>query len=646
MNVRLRYLDVRTRRTTERIDFSKSVTFLYGPVSTGKSTVARLVDYCLGGSLERTPAIQQEFVAAALSVTLGASQCLLERGTADTQSVRVTWSTPDGEVNSVNAPLEPDAQSLLEHREVYNLSDLVFHLCGVTPIKVRQRSRDPNSPMIRLSVRDLWWYCYLEQTHLDSSFFRLEDPFRGRKSQDAMRFFTGLHSERLSGLETDYITTLDEQRGKREAVVQIRQFMKRFDFGSEFDLVAQLETAQRELVSVEARMKELERTRSAETHPSDPLRVSLRQLGTEIESVRLAIDDSTETIAEQRALRSEFITAKIKAERTNQAVAVLDQVSYERCPECGTDVSSREVETSKCRLCYSPTGSEFAREPLELEALRRDLNERIDQLADSVSRREQEKLRLNRQLKKLQQQKLELDQRLSEELARYDSTVTESIRGAERDRATLVERIRTLRHLQQLPQAIDRHEEEAGELQGKIDRLRTTMLEEKARLRAADANIVAIGTEFKRMMLAVGFPGVSPDDQIVIDSQNWKPTVVHGDQQWSFWDTGSGGKKTLFNVCYALAIHSVALRNEMPVPGVLIIDSPTKNISEDENPDLVNRLYEEIYRLAIDTDGRNVQFVLIDSDLVLPNITVPDFIDRRMAGESDAPRLIPYYEGP
>src|SRR6187401_3415379 len=114
MNVRLKYLEVRAKRTTERIWFSETVTFLYGPVSTGKSTVARLVDYCLGGDLERTPAIQQEFVSAALSLTLGTSECVLERGATDTQFVRVTWATPAGELNSVNAPLDARPESLVE----------------------------------------------------------------------------------------------------------------------------------------------------------------------------------------------------------------------------------------------------------------------------------------------------------------------------------------------------------------------------------------------------------------------------------------------------------------------------------------------------------------------------------------------------
>src|SRR5262245_51026940 len=104
MRIRLQQLTIRTRQSTEEIRFDGSVTFLYGPVSTGKSTVARLIDYCFGGDLERTPAIQQEFVSAQLSVALGINECTLERGATDTQHVRVTWSEVGQEPESVNAP--------------------------------------------------------------------------------------------------------------------------------------------------------------------------------------------------------------------------------------------------------------------------------------------------------------------------------------------------------------------------------------------------------------------------------------------------------------------------------------------------------------------------------------------------------------
>ncbi len=147
-------------------------------------------------------------------------------------------------------------------------------------------------------------------------------------------------------------------------------------------------------------------------------------------------------------------------------------------------------------------------------------------------------------------------------------------------------------------------------------------------------------------MLAVSFPGVSDEDEVVLDPRNWRPKVVHRDQEWSFWDTGSGGKKTLFNVCYALAVHSVAIDRNLPVPSVLIVDSPTKNISEDENPELVRSLYAEIYTIAQREPGHGLQFLLIDSDLVPPLGEFAGYSVRRMAGEEDAPSLIPYYTGP
>lgn len=646
MNIQLRHLIVVTRRTVERIDFADVVTFIYGPIGKGKSTVARLVDFCLGGELERTPAIQKEFVSVELSLILGQFDCTIERAASDNQSVRVTWSGPDDACGSVNAPLNAQDEKLLDDAEVYNLSDLIFYLCDTIPIKVRRSLRSPDSPLIRLSIRDIWRYCYLDQTHLDSSFFRLEDPFRGRKSQDAMKFFTGLYSERLNDIEADLMRAVDEQRTKRESVRQIRSFMERFGLGSEIEMVDQLVTAETQRAAAEQKRIELDLTRFAQTHPTDALRTELRVLSMETENIRQAIRESEEAIREQKALKGELITAKTKAARADHAWKILDGVHYQRCPECNTDISGRPENLEVCGLCGTHKVSDSEPNTMELESLRRDLNERIDQIGDSIARRERECSRMHRHLVKAEIRKAALDRQLQEELLRYDSAFVESIRSIEREIATLIERIKSLRQLQQMPEAVNALEEDAGAIQGRIDRLRTSLFEEQTRLRSADANIAAIASEFKRIMLSVGFPGVSCEDTIVIDPRNWKPTVVHGEQEWSFWDTGSGGKKTLFNVCYALSVHAVALKSDLPVPSILIIDSPTKNISEDENPELVQSLYDEIYRLARGQNDRRLQFILIDSEIVEPNEELPGFEERRMAGEPEAPSLIPYYIGP
>ncbi|MFQ6308768.1 AAA family ATPase [Lysobacter capsici] len=456
MKLRLETLRITARKSIEEVSFSPSVTFLYGPVGTGKSTVARLVDYCLGGDLERTPAVQQEFVAAQLNLQLGEYACTLERSAADTQSVRVSWSrarlaedieannvaadeqaSEEGldedrveepiEVESVNAPLSAGGAPIFAE-DVYNLSDLLFHLSGVRPIKVRQRARDPDSPMIRLSFRDIWWYCYLEQTHLDSSFFKLEDPFRGRKSQDAMRFFTGLHSERLSQLEADLYRAIDEQKGKREAASQIKIFMNRFELGSELDVESRIEISRRELKGIEAKRQVVERDRATILHPTDQLRTQLRELGSEVAEVESAIGETTAAISEQRALRAELITAKVKSTRAEQAGAVLAGVSYVRCPQCFSDVSARPHDIDTCSLCCSQINATGHVPSLELESMRRELNDRIDLIGDSIQRRERGLGKNKRLLERLRCDKSRADDLLQAELARYDSSFIESIR--------------------------------------------------------------------------------------------------------------------------------------------------------------------------------------------------------------------------
>lgn len=607
--------------------------------------MARLIDYCLGGDLERTPAVQQEFVSAQLYIDLGTNACTLERSATDTQAVRVSWSYGEDETESVNAPLDAGDTPIVGN-DVYNLSDLLFHLCDVVPIKVRKRTRDPDSPMIRLSFRDIWWYCYLDQTHLDSSFFKLEDTFRGRKSQDAMRFFTGLHSERLSQLETELYRAIDEQKGKREGANQIRLFMDRFDLGSELDVEGRIESARQGLSETEVRKQQLERDRIATIHPTDPLRARLRDMGAQLEELQSSIEETESSIAEQRALRAELITAKVKANRVEQAGTLLSGVDYVRCPECSTDLSQRVPAAGTCRLCCTEMVTLNPTSSLELEAMRRELNDRIDQIGDSMQRRERYLARSVRQLESLRSEKSALDRTLQQELSRYDSAFIESVRSLDRENATLAERIRSLEKLREMPKAINELEDQAAELQGKIDRTKDAIDKEVDRLRHADENVSAIASRFKSIMLSVGFPGVSPDDEVVIDTRTWRPVILHAGQEWTFWDAGSGGKKTLFNVCYALAIHETARDRGLPVPNVLIIDSPTKNISDDENPELVQALYREIYRLAYERDEKAIQFLLIDSNLVTPEEELVDFSYKHLAGEPDAPCLIPYYVGP
>ena len=640
MKVRIHRLKVITKETTEEVDFTADVTFIHGPVSSGKSTTARLIDYCLGGGLERTPALRSEFVGAQLSATLGRFDVEFDRSAEEGSPVRVTWDDGQGDNGALNAPLVA-GQAPIIGKDVFNLSDLVFHFCGVQPVKVRKSKADPDSQLVRLSFRDLVWYCFLQQDELDSSFFQMNHPFKANKSRDAMRFVTGLYSERMNDLEVKLAEFVQSQRAKREAVSQIRQFMAQFNLASETEFGKERDTVKKELEDATAVRNLIDRQHKSSTHVLEPLRAELRKLAKEAEDSEVAIEDLEFRIQQQDSVRSELITAKVKASRAKHATNVLGNVEFVACPRCGASVSPGRFDDERlCCLCGQNPPQRETESVVASPTLNRDLDARIDDLGESIARHKRELTRLKSRREVMFRGRQELDQKFAQEVERYDSAYTSNARTADSKVSQLQERRRSLERLAQMPAAISAFENEAAALQADIDRVKAELAAEQMRLVEADNNIAAIAEAFKQVMLAVGFPGVYPQDNVHLDPRNWLPFVIHGDQEWSFADAGSGGKKTLFNVCYALAVHRVALERGLPLPTLLMIDSPTKNITRDEDPELVNALYSRIYDLSRDFVG-DLQFVLVDSHLVEPKAPPFTFSQRRMP-----PPLISYYVGP
>jgi len=129
--------------------------------------------------------------------------------------VRATWLTNDEEWDLILPTRKADG-IIIPATEVEVLSDLLFYLVGIQPPRVRKSRQRENSELNRLSIRDLLWYCYLDQDSMDSSFFHLDaeaNPFKRNKSRDVLRFIVGFHQEKVSELETQ-LQEVREQRLK------------------------------------------------------------------------------------------------------------------------------------------------------------------------------------------------------------------------------------------------------------------------------------------------------------------------------------------------------------------------------------------------------------------------------------------------
>lgn len=449
MKITFHFLKVVCRKKEELIDLSAQVSFFHGRLSAGKSTIARLIDFCLGGKLELTTAIQQEFVAAQLSLTIGISEVLIERNKGENQ-LQVSWVTEGGVPNSVLVNARADGPAVLA-ADLRNLSDLILNLLGIAVIKVRTRTEDVDSPLARLSMRDILKFCYLPQEDLDSAFFYLQTPIRREKSKDVLNYVLGFFSEQLSSLQIEYDEVATEQRTKQLAAKRITEFLAQFQFGSETDINLDLANIMQRVAGLENSLTADATNFCSTTHFADDQRGELRKLSLQLNAEQEALDDVLRRSSEQRELRAELISMKFKTARADRARSVLAGAKFQSCPNCGQPVSAHRVRDSDdCYLCLQPPAPPSKDEQLSGDIVRADLDARIAEVENYLRRQERVAAAQKRTIDGLVSKKAQLDRSLSHLLAGYETDRLVRTRDAERSLAALLERRGFLERLRQI----------------------------------------------------------------------------------------------------------------------------------------------------------------------------------------------------
>lgn len=646
MNIELESLVIQCRKDRISINLSHQISFFHGQIGAGKSTIVRLVDFCLGGSLEYTPAIRQEFISATLNANIGSYSVILER-LADSNTVQATWKNTNEEIATISAPIKTSDAPIWKDF-IYNLSDLLFYLMDQRPIMTRRSKLQEDTKMIRVSFRDFMWYCYLDQDHLDSSFFRLEDTFKAHKSRDVMRYVVGYYSDKLSQLETQAIGKREEKNTTENSVKELHSFLRKLGYDDADELEEQIEETERRLIEAQERRAEYQKSYKEDTHIGDNLRQNLRTLIKRLSQEETAVEDLKLRIEEQTSLRSELLSSKFKLARSVSIANILNNVKFDICPQCGSGVSYKVVKENECYLCHNEIKNSGNNQFPQIESLRLDIDSRIDDLENSISIHKKSYSKQSRLVEKLVETKKNLDRRLDEELKNYDSAYIANFRQVDREIATLEERLKSQQRTKELPNEVERLEKKAATLNGEISLLNQRINEERGKLIKADILIKELEEIFKDTLVKVGFPGVDEKDTVYINRSTWNVMVIpHGnkDQKWDFENAGSGGKKTLYNVCYILAVHQLAESNNLPLPNLLIIDTPMKNIGEDVNEEIFQKFYEHLYSLAAGPLSKT-HFIIIDKDYILP-VEEIDLYDRYMTPDDPSnPPLIPYYTGP
>ena len=642
MKLRLNELQLTCKKSVEPIVFD-DISYFYGELGAGKSTIARLIDYCLGAKqLVMTPALQSEFVSVALNLTVGNVDLTIERE-RESQQALVSWAD-----NQLIIPVRSAAGVVLPDTQVEVLSDLIFHLVGLNPPRVRKSQHNEDSGLERLSLRDLYWYCYLDQDSMDSSFFHLDrdaNTFKRLKSRNVLRMILGVHQERVAELEQRLEMLHRERQGYLNSARVLEHTLEEAKFSTleeiesrEIKVAEQLERLQRRIRSI--------RDEQAKTvsHVADRLREKARQVSSELEAVERALSEVESINADDRRHRNEILALSTKVRRLESARAVLNDVDFVTCPRCTRPLPDRSE--AECTVCGQNDELDEA-DNAEGELTQADIKSRVKELEEMMDAQSTQMRRMRRRRDDLSQLKQQIDQNLIEEMRQYDSAYLADAIAVEKERAVAQQELKYLSRIKVLPALVE-------DMKSKSDALATTESAVRRELKEARtaaeqdlSNLQKLKKLFLDCLLRAKVPGFEANDIIQMNPPWFLPEMQGGSGEMattSFSTLGSGGKKNLFKCCFALAVHRLSAQLGTLLPSFLVIDSPMKNISERENREQFEGFHQLLYYLATE-ELAGTQIILIDKEFCPPNAEFDVSITSRhmMVDSTNDPPLIPYY---
>jgi rRNA maturation endonuclease Nob1 len=502
----------------------------------------------------------------------------------------------------------------------------------------------------RLSLRDLYWYCYLDQDSMDSSFFLLDreaDTFKRLKSRNVLRSILGVHQERVAELEQ----RLEELRRKRqrysESACVLEQSLQEAQFSTleeiesrEKELVQKLEMLQRRIVSIRA-----DKTSNV-SHVADRLRDQARQIASELQAVENALEELAAVNADDRRHRNEILALSTKVRRLESARAVLNDVEFVTCPRCTRQLPDRQDQD--CHVCGQSDELE-ADEIADGERTQADIVSRVKELEEMMDAQLVQMRRIRRRREELSRRKQDIDQELTEVMQQYDSAYLAEAIAVEKELAELTQELNYLKRIKVLPSRVHEMKKLSDSLATDESTTRRELKEAREAAEQDLTNLQKLKKLFLDCLLRARVPGFEPDD-IVQMTPPWFLPEVHGNSgemaTTSFSTLGSGGKKNLFKCCFALAVHRLSSQLGTLLPSVLVIDSPMKNISERENRVQFEGFHKLLYQLSTE-ELAGTQIILIDKEFCPPDGDLAISItSRHMRVDSDdEPPLIQYYRG-
>jgi len=616
-------------RKNYEVPFFPGVNIIYGEEDCGKSSILELINYLLGASsLDKYDELEQSVKYAILELNLNNEIYCIKRDIFDAKKdIEVYMSSYENIDLVFPSKYKPKLDNTIEGKF---FSDFLLDTLNYPKIKIKNAPTQDNSTLSRLSFRDLFKFCYINQDDVGSKNF-LSNQYHPlyHKVKEVFKYIFNLSDEEISEINQLISEKTNLKNKLTTKISNIQEFLETIEIETLDFISTFLEDIKTNLKQIEEELQDINVSITSSSKEYAPLKEHIVTLNYQIKDKEKEKAKTRDNIKRYEKLINDYYDDRLKIEGVLSAKQLIGKISPDIaiCPLCKHD-----VEHIKLKEEYSIHNEEKLGSEVKI------LNKRIKDLTGLIEKEKESfrntEIELSKLIEEREQFKKSIDEELKEHISPYLTKRDELIK----QQSTLIEKE------QQITKALKIRNEESN-LNKEVVKLDEDLKDLKEKLDELTSSQVQIDNVLNdlKLILETYLKSIDVKNRtgIGISEKTFLPILRN--KQYN--EITSGGVRTVLSMGFLLNILEYSLNNDINHPRLLMIDTVGKYLQKtkkeylsdtDEKEDIKEEirsagkykaLYEYIINLSIKMEEANksCQIILVDND-------VPPFIEEEYKG--------------
>lgn len=629
------------------VNFHEGVNIIYGDSATGKSSILNLIDYLLGAkTFSLYPEIESSGRYCLLDVTLNSQRYTIKRDLFDALiPIEVYPCAVDLIEQYAARKYNPSFSSSSQYNDMEFYSEFLFTALGYNNVKIKESPTKDDSRLARLSFRDLFKFCYVDQDDLGSKIFLQPENYALQtKNAEVFKYIFNALDSQISDVQQNIATRTQRRNELDRKFKSVSEFLRESDFGSMSTLDSLVDNVDQKILEIEKQILNLNTRLTSDNDLYRALHSTITQITLDKRSLIQRQQDNQTKVERFTRLKNDYL---------------IDIAKFRASVSARKSIGDIPEEITLCPICDNNLNVGLAAQRFDMVSIDK-INYEINALNRRVKNSELMISEAKRQweidqakLKDLSEAEIEarvlLDKQTTElstpYLAERDTFVSK-LGELKQHRKELVNRLKIRNQHNLLTTTIESLELSLKELNDKLDVL-------KASAPSMDDVFSTLSDYLKEYLLYVK---IKNPTGISYTKGKYLPKV----RNIEYSNITSGGLRTIVGIGYLCSLMKEALNSDMSYPSFLMIDTVGKYLgktqkgksnidgtSEEDDvreavsdPEKYKNIYEYIINLSNDyfLKDRVCQFILVDNDVPdhildkLSNFVVAHFSSERADG--------------